>query len=266
MATQTKTLRTGIPKARAAAPPVSSARMSRPVRYVSALMVSFAAYWAYSLLLVPMIDPVIVRRDAPLEILEPTEGVPYGLSRINLANHFPPNAWQHRAKVIEMKYGALVFGDDVHESRDGVDRIVLKPVTLMFVADGEGDQLGRRPIILQAPAGIQALALELRFLRGFVGRLGFRILALAAALLERLVHFTDAPAAGRGIALRRRHLDVELAGVNVGRRDVGVVRATLGILPHMNLGASKAGGDEQADRKGRPGQTCQWGHQPNFPW
>lgn len=136
----------------------TTARAGRVTRYVTALVVVSAVFWVYRTFAAPFIEPKIPPQTAQYQV--PREDKNKGgtdLSRIDLRRHFRPGAWQMNAKILETRYGALVFGDDVRDNEDGVDRIVLRPVTLLFVADAEGGQWGERPIILDAPQGIEII-------------------------------------------------------------------------------------------------------------
>ena len=136
----------------------TTARAGRLTRYLTALVVICAAFWAYRTFAAPFIEPKIAPQSADYRVPRSTENGPgLDLSPIDFPKHFPEGAWQLNAKVLETRYGALVFGDDIRDREDGVDRIVLRPVTLLFVADAEGGHWGERPIILDAPEGIEII-------------------------------------------------------------------------------------------------------------
>ena len=134
--------------------------MSRPLRYITALLLVSGAFWAYQWTVAPLIEPIVAA--VPAIPGNPGQQQPVGrfdLSRIDISKHFPDDAWQRNAKIVETKYGALIFGDDYRErdANDGRAKIVMRPVTLIFVADAGGGHLGERPIILHAPEGIEVI-------------------------------------------------------------------------------------------------------------
>lgn len=108
-------------------------------------MVTLAAYVLYVWLIVPLIEPPVVRR-------RPNDGLPAPARRttIDLAPYFPAEAWERgRPKILETAYGMLLFGD-YQPHPDGT--LELEPVTLLYFPQHDSNS-SPVPLIVQAPGG-----------------------------------------------------------------------------------------------------------------
>lgn len=119
-------------------------------RVISALLIMFACYTAYAIMIVPWIEP----SEKP-DIVDPTTRPPTpDKMKMLLANWFEPGDWElDLPKVFETKQGMLIF-DDYQPRENGY--VELRPCSMVFLSNepniSEEDRI-RRAVILQAPEG-----------------------------------------------------------------------------------------------------------------
>jgi hypothetical protein len=133
--------------------------MSRISRISSSFAVVMIVYWAYALVVVPVIEPAADLEPAGAEPIKTASGgsvEPTSRELDALKDLFGPNDWEmdrsktklfrnDRAKVLLQEYHNLGHG-----------KLKLEPCTIVFDYDGPADdeaQLHRQSIILQAPQG-----------------------------------------------------------------------------------------------------------------
>jgi hypothetical protein len=110
-----------------------------------AFAIACIAYGLYWLVVVPWIEPPVVRRASGILPEEVTLQ-----SNPLIARYFPPGAWERgQPKLLETAQGTLLFGDYTVQP-DGT--LYLSPVTLLFYPLGSS-RTDTVPLIVQAPQG-----------------------------------------------------------------------------------------------------------------
>jgi lipopolysaccharide export system protein LptA len=130
--------------------------MHRVTRIAGSFAIVLAAYWAYALVAVPLIEPPAdPRRDRPISEAERAEVQ----GRINaeiaqLEGLFPPKSWELQdPKILESDQFKLLM-QEYRNLGDG--RVEIRPCTMIFMPEGpaaDEAQRKRRAVILEAPQG-----------------------------------------------------------------------------------------------------------------
>jgi hypothetical protein len=133
--------------------------MHRVIHIAASFAIVLTAYFAYSLIAVPLIEPT-----GPLGNFDGGNDTPVGfqssLRQAQFAEIFPPGAWEHDAKVLQSDQFKLLV-QKYENQGDGIMKIT--PCTMIFTPGDPDDSTpdgttpdgnGRAaPIILQAPQG-----------------------------------------------------------------------------------------------------------------
>jgi hypothetical protein len=119
-------------------------------RYFAAFTVMLTLMTAYALGIAPWLEPEpAVRRRGDLA----ASGVPerIGPTAVDLAALFSPGSWElDNPKIVETE-SCILLVKDYRPTTDG--KLELNPCTLVFLAQPEGENGPRRPIVMQAPQG-----------------------------------------------------------------------------------------------------------------
>ncbi len=117
----------------------------RGLPVLAAWLLAIAAYGLYRLVVVPLVEPQIVRRGSPEHHLVTARRTSFDLSP-----YFPADAWERgQPKILETNHGMLLFGD-YQPHADGT--LELAPVTLLYFPPNS-EETTRVPLIVQAPEG-----------------------------------------------------------------------------------------------------------------
>jgi hypothetical protein len=123
-------------------------------RYFTALAVLLVLCCTYAVAVVPWIEPPPLVKAEPVQESLAIPAISAGVQE-ELARLFPPDAWQRKdPKVVETEQCTLLIQDYRRLPDGGLE---LKPCTLIFHAsggasdDGDQEQRGGRPIVLDAP-------------------------------------------------------------------------------------------------------------------
>ena len=148
--------------------------MARLVRIGASFLIVLAAYWAYSLLAVPLIEPPAAgsRSDGPTEAERQMAAQRLVEQAGELDGLFPAGSWElDNPKILESDQIKLLLRDYANLSDGGVE---IRPCTVIFTPKDSVDpaERKRRSVILQAPEGARLEfdePFDLR--RGRIGRL-----------------------------------------------------------------------------------------------
>jgi hypothetical protein len=130
--------------------------MHRGTRIVGSFAIVLAAYWAYALVAVPLIEPPAdPRHDGPISEAERAEvqgRIDAGIAQ--LEGLFPPKSWELQdPKILESDQFKLLM-QEYRNLGDG--RVEIRPCTMIFMPEGpaaDEAQRKRRAVILEAPEG-----------------------------------------------------------------------------------------------------------------
>ncbi|MDY0166206.1 MAG: hypothetical protein RBS80_06655 [Thermoguttaceae bacterium] len=129
--------------------------MPRITRIAVSFFAVLAAYWAYGLVVVPLVEPTASRR-AEVESRAEQRRIAGTIDRrvAALAELFPPNSWALKnPKILESDQFQLLM-QDYRNRGDG--RLELRPCAIILTPDGpaeDEEQRRRRAIVLEAPEG-----------------------------------------------------------------------------------------------------------------
>lgn len=126
--------------------------VSTIVRAVMASAIVFAAYWAYALAAVPLIEPEVPLRESRSNVHRPVSAKQRYQPII--AKWFEAGSWEldPSTKVIRSKQYMLLLQD--YETANDGRQLHIKPLTVLFNPEALGGAAGsQRPMILQAPEG-----------------------------------------------------------------------------------------------------------------
>ncbi|MEE8450505.1 MAG: hypothetical protein V3R99_01285 [Thermoguttaceae bacterium] len=141
-----------------------SGRMPRVIRAIGSFAVVLAAYGAYALVAVPLIEPPTEARSDDLGHMTPTARI--GNPAERFASLFPADSWvfSETPKILESEQGKLLFQDykNLGEGTDGRYRVQLIPLAIVFTPEADGDtdagstvgtQNEGETVVLEAPGG-----------------------------------------------------------------------------------------------------------------
>src|SRR5262245_41446298 len=115
--------------------------LKRLLRASICFVIALSAYWAYAIVLVPLIEPSVSHGGVTV--------TPTPITDHDLEEFFPEGAWErNKPKVLESDQFYLLFRDYQPEEKNSMK---VQPVTLIYFP--EGDRERRLPIIIQAPEG-----------------------------------------------------------------------------------------------------------------
>ncbi|MCO6455051.1 MAG: hypothetical protein J5I93_07100 [Pirellulaceae bacterium] len=183
--------------------------MSRGVRMLACFLATCLAYWAYSLLAVPWIEPSLATR--PADDHRPATAAAPAARQDPLAELFAEGSWElGNPKLLKTDQGMLLFED---YRPIGGNQLELRPCTLVFFVDGKlGEQPApgtgagqRRALVLRAP---QRAVLEFE---GDVDLLKARLGRLRGGRLEGdvLVYTApDAPDSAQHLRIATRNVQI----------------------------------------------------------
>ncbi|MFI4875990.1 MAG: hypothetical protein ACIALR_11650, partial [Blastopirellula sp. JB062] len=158
------------------------------------------AYFLYSMMLVPWIEPDI-RRSANGDSSYVGEDI-VGQQKEFLANFFPPGSWQlGRTKVLESNRIMLLMRDFKELE---ANRLQLEPVTiLVFATDDRQERLDEPPMILEGEEAVLRFS-ELNLSFGKIGQLNGGRLAGKVTIRKE----ASSPNSHNSVAIQTRDVDM----------------------------------------------------------
>ncbi len=125
-------------------------RLNHIRRVISGFVIVVAAYWAYTVIAVPWIEPQVRRKTTRADAR--TQAPSTNRYRAELSRLFPPGSWElDNPKVLKSEQATLLL-QKYRTLPNG--RLELKPCTVVFyLSKAEREDNRRRTLILQAPEG-----------------------------------------------------------------------------------------------------------------
>jgi hypothetical protein len=121
--------------------------LRRALRILACCLVTLMAYWVYSLVAVPWIEPSIQAQSRPESV--PRDRQPKLANLDSLADLFPEGSWElDNPKLLKTEQGMLLFQD--YQPVDG-SQLELRPCTLVFFSEKAPGKPRGRPIVMRAP-------------------------------------------------------------------------------------------------------------------